>query len=96
MRADTERQPTGKTGGKKTSGEAGQCLAQHVQAGRLRLVPNRQIKFVGLIGAPEGVSRLSEAHPSLDIYLAAVDRQLNAVGYIVPGLGDAGDRQFRT
>ncbi len=56
----------------------------------------REVKFVGLIGAPEGVSRLAEAHPSLEIHLAAVDRQLNSVGYIVPGLGDAGDRQFRT
>jgi uracil phosphoribosyltransferase len=54
------------------------------------------VKFVGLIGAPEGVDRLTKAHPSLEIYLAAIDRELNAVGYIVPGLGDAGDRQFRT
>jgi len=56
----------------------------------------RRIKFVGLIGAPEGVDRLAAAHPSLEIHLAAVDRQLNSVGYIIPGLGDAGDRQFRT
>jgi uracil phosphoribosyltransferase len=56
----------------------------------------RNVKFVGLIGAPEGVDRLTKAHPSLDVYLAAVDRELNSVGYILPGLGDAGDRQFRT
>jgi uracil phosphoribosyltransferase len=56
----------------------------------------RDVKFVGLIGAPEGVDRLTKAHPTLDVYLAAVDRELNSVGYIMPGLGDAGDRQFRT
>ncbi|MCS6774764.1 MAG: uracil phosphoribosyltransferase [Thermoflexales bacterium] len=55
-----------------------------------------RIKFVGLIGAPEGVHRLSEAHPDVDIHLAALDERLNAIGYIVPGLGDAGDRQFGT
>lgn len=55
-----------------------------------------RVKFVGLIGAPEGAERLAAAHPDLDIHLAAVDRKLNDVGYIVPGLGDAGDRQFRT
>jgi uracil phosphoribosyltransferase len=56
----------------------------------------RRVKFVGLIGAPEGVDRLVKAQPALDVHLAAVDRELNSVGYIVPGLGDAGDRQFRT
>ncbi len=55
-----------------------------------------QVKFVGLIGAPEGTRALRDAHPELDIYLAAEDRQLNDAGYILPGLGDAGDRQFRT
>ena len=54
------------------------------------------IKFVGLIGAPEGVKALSEAHPDVDIYLAALDDKLNDIGYIMPGLGDAGDRQFGT
>jgi uracil phosphoribosyltransferase len=54
------------------------------------------IKFVGLIGAPEGVAALQKAHPDVPIYLAAVDDHLNEVGYIVPGLGDAGDRQFGT
>lgn len=56
----------------------------------------RKIKFVGLIAAPEGVSRLSAAHPDVDIHVAAVDERLNERGYIVPGLGDAGDRQFGT
>ncbi|HLG51754.1 MAG TPA: uracil phosphoribosyltransferase [Chloroflexota bacterium] len=56
----------------------------------------QHIKFVGIIGAPEGIRRLHESHPAVEIYLAAEDRQLNAAGYILPGLGDAGDRQFRT
>lgn len=56
----------------------------------------RRIKFVGLIGAPEGIARLQAAHPEVPIYLAAIDERLNEVGYILPGLGDAGDRQFGT
>jgi uracil phosphoribosyltransferase len=56
----------------------------------------RKIKFVGLIAAPEGVRRLAAAHPDVDIHVAAVDECLNDKGYIVPGLGDAGDRQFGT
>lgn len=55
-----------------------------------------KIKFVGLIAAPEGITRLHEAHPDIAIHLAAVDDHLNEFGYIVPGLGDAGDRQFGT
>ncbi len=55
-----------------------------------------RIKFVGLIGAPEGVQALSTAHPDVAIHLAAIDDHLNERGYIVPGLGDAGDRQFGT
>ena len=55
-----------------------------------------RIKFVGLIGAPEGVKALSEAHPDVEIYLASLDDRLNEIGYIMPGLGDAGDRQFGT
>ena len=55
-----------------------------------------RIKFVGLIGAPEGIARLSQAHPDVPIHLAAVDERLNDSGFIVPGLGDAGDRQFGT
>jgi uracil phosphoribosyltransferase len=56
----------------------------------------RKIKFVGLIGAPEGIKLLQEHHPDIPIHLAAVDDHLNQKGYIVPGLGDAGDRQFGT
>jgi uracil phosphoribosyltransferase len=56
----------------------------------------RRIKFVGLIAAPEGVKRLHEEHPDVPIYVGAVDSHLNEHGYIVPGLGDAGDRQFGT
>jgi len=56
----------------------------------------RRIKFVGVIGAPEGIQRLTTAHPDVPIHIAAVDERLNDIGYIVPGLGDAGDRQFGT
>jgi uracil phosphoribosyltransferase len=55
-----------------------------------------RIKFVGMIGAPEGVQALSTAHPDIDIHLGALDDRLNDIGFIVPGLGDAGDRQFGT
>ncbi len=55
-----------------------------------------RIKQVSLIAAPEGVATLSGAHPDVDIHVAAIDRALNERGYIVPGLGDAGDRQFGT
>ena len=54
------------------------------------------IRFVGLVGCPEGVERLNAEHPDVDIYLAALDEKLNEVGYIVPGLGDCGDRLFGT
>lgn len=56
----------------------------------------KNIKFVGLIGAPEGIENLSSHHPDVPIYLAAVDDRLDERGYILPGLGDAGDRQFGT
>lgn len=56
----------------------------------------RKIKFIGLIGAPEGIENLHGHHPDVPIHLAAVDDHLNEIGYIVPGLGDAGDRQFGT
>ena len=56
----------------------------------------QKIKFVGLIGAPEGIAVMQKAHPDVPIYLAAIDDHLNERGYIVPGLGDAGDRQFGT
>ena len=55
-----------------------------------------RIKLVNLIAAPEGVEAVLKAHPEVDIYTAALDRQLNEKGYIMPGLGDAGDRQFGT
>jgi uracil phosphoribosyltransferase len=55
-----------------------------------------RIKLVNLIAAPEGVEAVSKAHPDVEIYCAALDRQLNDRGYIMPGLGDAGDRQFGT
>jgi uracil phosphoribosyltransferase len=56
----------------------------------------KKVKFVGLIAAPEGVALLRDAHPEVPIYLAAIDSHLNELSYIVPGLGDAGDRQFGT
>jgi uracil phosphoribosyltransferase len=56
----------------------------------------KEIKFIGLIAAPEGVQCLQERHPDMPIYLAALDSHLNENMYIVPGLGDAGDRQFGT
>jgi len=54
------------------------------------------IKLVCIVGAPEGVNRIKKDHPGVDIYLAALDECLNELGYIVPGLGDAGDRLFGT
>ncbi len=54
------------------------------------------IKYVGLVAAPEGVKALQKAHPDIDIYTAALDEKLNENGYIVPGLGDCGDRLFGT
>jgi uracil phosphoribosyltransferase len=55
-----------------------------------------RIKLINLIAAPEGVRAVASAHPDVAIYCAALDRQLNERGYIMPGLGDAGDRQFGT
>jgi len=55
-----------------------------------------RIQFLCLVAAPEGVEAYSEAHPDVSIYTAALDRELNAKGYILPGLGDAGDRIFGT
>ena len=62
----------------------------------LRKAGTPRVIFAGLIAAPEGVRALQAAHPEVPIYLAALDSHLNEVGYIVPGLGDAGDRQFGT
>lgn len=56
----------------------------------------KRIKYIGIIAAPEGVKRLQAAHPDVDIYIAVLDDHLNENAYIVPGLGDAGDRQFGT
>ena len=56
----------------------------------------RDIRFVCLLAAPEGIARLSQAHPDVGIWTAAIDEKLNDHGYIVPGLGDAGDRMFGT
>lgn len=56
----------------------------------------RRIKYIGLLGAPEGVEALSTAHPDVPIHLAHLDERLNDIGYIVPGLGDAGDRMYGT
>ena len=56
----------------------------------------RSIKFLAIIAAPEGLAKVHEQHPDVDIYVAALDEKLNENGYIVPGLGDAGDRIFGT
>lgn len=56
----------------------------------------KRIKLMCIIGAPEGVEKVQQAHPDVDIYVAALDEKLNKKGYIVPGLGDAGDRLFGT
>ena len=63
---------------------------------RLKKLQPKSIKFVCLLTCPEGVSALQNAHPDVAIYTAAIDRQLNDHGYILPGLGDAGDRIFGT
>jgi uracil phosphoribosyltransferase len=56
----------------------------------------KDIRLVGLVAAPEGIKAIQELHPDIDIYLAALDEKLNEIGYIVPGLGDCGDRLFGT
>jgi uracil phosphoribosyltransferase len=56
----------------------------------------KKIKFVGIIGAPEGIGLMQKNHPDVPIHLGAIDERLNEHGYILPGLGDAGDRQFGT
>ena len=56
----------------------------------------KNIKFMAIIGAPEGVSRVAETHPDVKVYVSTLDRCLNENGYILPGLGDAGDRLFGT
>ena len=63
---------------------------------RLKKDKVKKIKFLCVIAAPEGIKALKKAHPDVQIYCASVDRQLNDVGYILPGLGDAGDRVYGT
>ena len=55
-----------------------------------------KIKGLFIVAAPEGITRVEKAHPEVDIYVAAVDEKLNDIGYILPGLGDAGDKIFGT
>ncbi|HEX6643449.1 MAG TPA: uracil phosphoribosyltransferase [Gemmatimonadales bacterium] len=64
--------------------------------GALKRAGAGRIRFLCLVAAPEGVTRMLDAHPDVPVYAASLDRQLNAKGYILPGLGDAGDRLFGT
>jgi len=73
-----------------TGGSAVAAVASLKRAGATR------IRFLCIVAAPEGVRRLSSSHPDVTIYCASLDRELNAQGYILPGLGDAGDRLFGT
>jgi len=73
-----------------TGGSAAAAVGSLKKAGATR------IRFLCLVAAPEGVDRLARDHPDVPIYCAALDRELNALGYILPGLGDAGDRLFGT
>jgi uracil phosphoribosyltransferase len=73
-----------------TGGSAAEAVTQLKQAGATRL------RFMCLVAAPEGVAYLNAMHPDLPIFAASLDRELNANGYILPGLGDAGDRLFGT
>jgi uracil phosphoribosyltransferase len=63
---------------------------------RLKETNPRSVRFVCLLAAPEGLKNFTDSHPDVPVYVAAIDRQLNEHGYIVPGLGDAGDRLFGT
>jgi uracil phosphoribosyltransferase len=65
-----------------------------VAAQRLKTWGVKKIKYLGLFAAPEGVAKLAAEHPDIPIHLGALDKRLNNRGYIVPGIGDAGDRQF--
>ena len=73
-----------------TGGSASAAIRALQQAGA------RRIRFLCLVAAPEGVRRMHEDHPQIAVYAAALDRELNSRGYILPGLGDAGDRLFGT
>lgn len=74
----------------------GNSAIHAVSALRSRGVEQGQIRFLALVAAPEGVQAFQEAHPNVNIYVAALDSHLNEHAYIVPGLGDAGDRLFGT
>ena len=63
---------------------------------QIKLRNPRSIRFMGIIAAPEGIEAFTNAHPDVPVYCAALDEKLNERGYIVPGLGDAGDRIFGT
>lgn len=73
-----------------TGGSASKTISMLKEAGAT------DIRFIGIVGCPEGVERLSKDHPKIDIYLAAMDSHLDENAYIVPGLGDCGDRLFGT
>ena len=73
-----------------TGGSAVDAITQLKKAGA------RRVRFMCLVAAPEGAARLNQAHPDVPIFAAALDRELNDSGYILPGLGDAGDRLFGT
>jgi uracil phosphoribosyltransferase len=73
-----------------TGGSAAAAVASLKRHGATR------VRFVCLVAAPEGVKRMLDTHPDVQIFTASLDRELNAVGYILPGLGDAGDRLFGT
>lgn len=73
-----------------TGGSAKDAITQIKKRGA------KSIKFLAIIAAPEGLERLHSVHPDVDIYVAALDEKLNENGYIIPGLGDAGDRIFGT
>lgn len=73
-----------------TGGSASAAISSLKDQGAL------SIKLVCIVGAPEGVRKIEEDHPDVDIFMAALDEKLNEKGYIVPGLGDAGDRLFGT
>lgn len=73
-----------------TGGSAAAAVSSLKRAGATR------IRFLCLVAAPEGVKRLADEHPDVQVYTANLDRELNSQGYILPGLGDAGDRLFGT
>ncbi len=72
----------------------GHSAAYAIQA--LKEIGVKNIRYAGIVGCPEGIKLLQEKHPDVDIYLAQEDKRLNENGYIVPGLGDCGDRLFGT